>query len=249
MRAIPPPYYKRVNYNRDDQLAPYVFTCEHASDFFGPMQIEPENQGLLGTHWALDLGAAELTHALARLSNSVGIMSTYSRLLLDPNRSLDSDTLFVEHIEGKTIRCNHALSQEEKNVRIEGLHSGFHQGIDEALDEHATHDPCTLVSIHSFTPVWNGQARSVEIGVLFDRFFDEANHIVNCLRDQGFDARPNEPYSGMTGELMYSATHHGSKHEIPYIEFEIRQDLLNTSPKVNEIAMLLKALKQFTPTS
>ena len=83
MRAIPPPYYKRVNYNRDDQLAPYVFTCEHASDYFGPMPIEPENQGLLGTHWALDLGAAELTHALARLSNSVGIMSTYSRLLLD----------------------------------------------------------------------------------------------------------------------------------------------------------------------
>ena len=69
MRAIPPPYYKRVNYNRDDQLAPYVFTCEHASDYFGPMPIEPENQGLLGTHWALDLGRR--ADPFARLSNSV----------------------------------------------------------------------------------------------------------------------------------------------------------------------------------
>ncbi|MGB0646384.1 MAG: N-formylglutamate amidohydrolase [Bradymonadia bacterium] len=249
MRAIPPPYYKRVNYNRKHQPVPYIFTCEHASDYFGPTPIEPENESLLGTHWALDLGAAELTTTLARLSHSVGIMSTYSRLLLDPNRSLDSNTLFVEHIEGTPVYCNYALSQGEKERRIEGLHSGFHQGISDALCEHAANDPCTLVSIHSFTPVWNGQARPVEIGVLFDRFFDESNRTVRRLREHGFDARPNEPYSGMTGELMYSATHHGTLHRTPYIEFEVRQDLLTTSTNVNRIATaLLDALKLFTPT-
>ena len=53
MRALPPPWYDVIG-DQANHNGPYVLTCEHATDSFGPHPIEAVNQSLLGTHWAVD---------------------------------------------------------------------------------------------------------------------------------------------------------------------------------------------------
>ena len=246
MRPLDPPYFERVS-SQGDRPGPYVFTCEHATDAFGAQPIESENLGLMGTHWAIDIGAAALTRALARSTNSIAVLSTYSRLLLDSNRCLESKTLFVSQVESQVIECNRDLSEEERQHRIKCLHAGYHSGIDETLSKRVRLGPCLLVSMHSFTPVWNDHHRSVEIGVLFDNHQTLAHHVIDCLKTLGFDARANEPYSGMSGELMYAATLHGHQHQIPYLEFEVRQDLISTPEGIERIMHGINTALQSIP--
>jgi predicted N-formylglutamate amidohydrolase len=247
MRALPPPWYDVIG-RHASQDGPYVFTCEHATDNFGPQPIEAVNHALLGTHWAVDLGAAELTRALAIRTDSLAVLSSYSRLLLDANRCLSSKTLFVDSIETQTLACNQSLTDQERQYRIKCLHAGYHTGIDNVVSARITRGPCTLVSMHSFTPVWNDEKRTVEIGVLFDAHEDLAHRVIEGLSKQGFDTRANEPYSGTTGELMYAATVHGKKHQIPYIEFEVRQDLLATKAGIAQVCKAIAlALEEAAP--
>jgi len=45
-------------------------------------------------HWGYDIGAFQMADALAKELKCVFVHSLYSRLLLDPNRSIVSDSLF-----------------------------------------------------------------------------------------------------------------------------------------------------------
>ena len=238
-RPLPPPWYREIASNKGSD-GPYVFSCEHASNQFGPMAASGTDQALLDQHWAFDLGAADLTAALAERTSSVGILSTYSRLLLDPNRLLDSTSLFVDTIEGLPVLCNQKLDVDERAHRIECLHKGYHDGLDQLLQRILKQRKVALISMHSFTPVWAGNKRDIEIGVLFDEKEDIAHALVESLREQGYDCRPNEPYSGLTGELMYAATRHGRAHNIPYMEFEVRQDLLSTDEGIETVSTALQ---------
>lgn len=243
MRTLPPPWYEVIG-RHDAQAGPYVFTCEHATDNFGPQPIESVNSALMGTHWAIDLGAAQLTRTLAIDTDSVAVLSRYSRLLLDPNRCLSSKTLFVESIESQALVCNQRLTDQERLYRIECLHTGYHAGIDHVLSQRVTKGPCVLISMHSFTPVWKDAQRAVEIGVLFDDHEALAHRVISDLTSQGLDTRANEPYSGTTGELMYAATVHGKKYQIPYIEFEVRQDLIASQHGVQRISKAISSALQ-----
>ena len=80
-----------------------------------------------------------------------------------------------------------------------------------------------------------GQERSLEFGVLFDDFEEFAIDLEREVSQRGFESGLNVPYSGANG-MMYSPYRHGIQHDIPYIEFEVRQDLLDTPEKVADVA-------------
>ena len=238
-RPLPPPWYRLFGMESTAR-GPYIFSCEHASNYFGPSEISQTTRALLDQHWAFDLGAAALTEALASRTASLGVLSTYSRLLLDPNRELTSTSLVGKEVEGTPIECNQNLDEEERQYRIACLHKGYHDALDMTLRRALSDRRVGLVSIHSFTPVWAGMRRDVEVGVLFDEREELATALVNTIEEFGYRCRPNEPYSGLTGELMYAATRHGHTHQIPYIEFEVRQDLLSSQDGVNKISEVLQ---------
>lgn len=242
---LPRPWYRDFKGSQQPTGA-YVFCCEHATNHFGPRPASGTDRALLDTHWAVDLGVAKLTELLVQDSDGIGIFATYSRLLLDPNRTLDSASLIVESIEGKSLICNKNLDASEREYRIECLHRGYHDGLNAALTERLARGPVGLVSMHSFTPIWAGVPRDVEIGVLFDRNDQMAEAMVEHLISDGFQCKANEPYSGRTGELMYAANRHGRFHEVPYIEFEVRQDLItNHEDRVRISTALHKTLDAF----
>lgn len=205
-----------------DHEAKVFFSCEHASQTFPDGWALPEgDRWLKDTHWAYDLGAAELTEELAARFQAEAILSGFSRLLVDPNRPVDSDTLFRGEAEGRAIGLNQDLQEEDIDRRMKGLYHAYHDAFGGAV---AQSEASVIFSVHSFTPVYEGERRPMEVGVLFDEEEALAEGVARALHEGGFKVAMNEPYSGKAG-LIYAVQQHAHASGRHAIEVELRQDL------------------------
>lgn len=214
-------------------------TAEHAMERF-PMgfSLPAEDAWLRGTHWAFDLGVEPLVRELSAALLAPAVMAGFSRLLVDPNRAEHEETLFRAEAEGRVIALNAHLDDPERERRLAALYRPYHAAVDAGLS--ATKGE-VLFSVHSFTPVYDGHVREMELGVLFNREDDLAEQLRRALESAGFRVAMNEPYSGKEG-LIYSAEHHADAHGLRALELEVRQDLA-----VDAVfrARLVEALRRF----
>lgn len=200
-----------------------VFTCEHASaELPEPWTWPEQDRWLVDTHWASDIGAADFTRRIAGLMNAPAVLSRFSRLLIDPNRPLESDTLFRENAEGRMVHLNEGLLEAERRRRIERFYHPYHAAVSSTVERSACD---TVFSIHTFTDDYEGEKRSLELGVLFDHDEEPAYRLVRHLADAGFHVAPNEPWSGKIG-LAYSPVRHAREFGRCALEIEARQDLI-----------------------
>ncbi len=200
-----------------------LFTCEHASaELPEPWTWPDQDRWLVNTHWASDIGAAAFTRRIAGLMNAPAVLSRFSRLLIDPNRPLESDTLFRENAEGRTVHLNEALLEAERRRRIEHFYHPYHAAVSSSVERSACD---TVFSIHTFTDDYEGEKRTLELGVLFDHDEEPAHRLVRHLADAGFHVAPNEPWSGKMG-LAYSPVRHAQAFGRCALEIEARQDLI-----------------------
>jgi predicted N-formylglutamate amidohydrolase len=200
-----------------------VFTCEHASaELPEPWTWPEEDRWLVDTHWASDLGAAAFTRRVAGLMNAPAVLARFSRLLIDPNRPLDSDTLFRENADGKKVHLNDTLLEAERKRRIEDFYLPYHAAVS-TMVERSRGD--TVFAIHTFTDNYEGDPRVLEVGVLFDEAEEPAERLVRHLRRAGFHVAPNQPWSGKAG-LAYSPVRHARELGRCALEIEARQDLI-----------------------
>ena len=209
--------------------APVVLTAEHASaDLPDGWAWSAEDAWLVSTHWAVDLGIAEVTRRLAAAVAAPAVLATFSRLLVDPNRELSRPDLFRQVADGKLIHLNAQLTEEERHRRIERLYVPYHNAVDEVVN--ATPGAFVL-SMHSFTPLYEGTRRPMELAVLFDE--EEALGLIlaEALAEGGWKVAVNEPYSGKEG-LIYSAHRHAEEAGRPALEIEVRQDLATDSSQL-----------------
>ena len=117
----------------------------------------------LERHIAYDIGAAELTRALAARLDAPAVLSTFSRLLIDPNRGADDPTLVMRYSDGAIVPGNARVDAAEIARRRERFWAPYRETIAATVEAMlATGEPPALVSIHSFTPVWRGAARPLE---------------------------------------------------------------------------------------
>lgn len=203
--------------------APVLLTCEHASKHLPePWQWPVEDGWIRGTHWAYDPGADWLTRELAEELRAVAVLSRFSRLLADPNRAEDSPDLIRTRAEGREVELNRHVDTAERERRLERLHRPYHVAIDREVGR--SRAPL-LLAIHTFTPVYEGQRREVEVGVLFDEEEALAERFRRAIAAAGLVTRMNEPYSGRAG-LMYSVDRHARAHGRRALELEVRQDLV-----------------------
>lgn len=230
-----------------DGNGPLVLTCEHASNRVpGPLTLDPRDAPWLQTHWGWDIGAADLTRALARRTGADAVLSNFSRLVCDPNRSPSDPTWIRPEVEGHRLALNHQLDGAERDRRRLELHEPYHAAVDELLRVHqrTTSSDFLLLSVHSFTRSYLGQQRKLQAGVLFDDHPTLALALMNALRLQALDTRLNEPYSGMQG-MIHSVSLHGHAHGVRYLELELRNDLIDTPAKADGVAeALARALSQ-----
>jgi predicted N-formylglutamate amidohydrolase len=199
-----------------------LLICEHASLRLPPPWDWPEDDlWIVGTHWSFDLGAADITRELAAALGVPAVLSRFSRLLADPNREPASPTLFRSEAEGRAVELNRDLDDDERARRLSRYYHPYHQRIDRALSESPA---AAILSIHTFTRVYEGATREVEIGVLFDRHPELGRRFAEELRRGGWSSALNEPYSGHDG-FAYSPELHAKDHGRAALELEIRQDL------------------------
>jgi predicted N-formylglutamate amidohydrolase len=208
--------------------SPFVLICDHAGSRI------PRALGDLGVsaaerqrHIAWDIGAAGLARALAVQLDAFLVTQTYSRLVIDCNRPLDAAGSIVTRSERTDIPGNVALDDTARRARIEAIFLPYHAAIATELDRRAALGVATLlVSVHSFTPVYEDVARPWHIGVLYQRDVRAAHALLRAIRTDGrWAVGDNEPYA-VSDASDYAIPVHGEKRGIAHIELEVRQDLI-----------------------
>ena len=232
----------------DPGAGPFLFTCEHATRRLPEWQAEPDDLPLLADHWGWDVGAADLTRELAQLCGSGALLSRFSRLVCDPNRAPDEASFVVGEVAGHVLSFNRAVDAAERARRRARYFDPYHAAIDRAIAQRvAAGAEVRICSIHSFTPVYDGRARPMELGVLFDDHEAHARRVVDALACEGFAVVENEPYSGLAG-LIYAARRHGRAHGVVYLELEVRNDLIATAELARAVApRIARALAVYAP--
>jgi predicted N-formylglutamate amidohydrolase len=96
--------------------------------------------------------------------------------------------------------------------------------------------------MHSFTPVFKGELRSIEVGILYNRDARLANILLDLLRAEGgLVVGDNAPYA-ITEASDYTVPVHGEGRGVPHVEIEIRQDLIEDEVGQTAWAALLARL-------
>jgi len=202
-----------------------VLVCDHASNRlppeYGSLGLAPDE---FERHIAYDLGAAGVTRRMSELLGAPALLSTFSRLLVDPNRAIDDPTLIMQLSDGAVIPGNAPLGEQERQRRVELFYEPYHQAIEQTIEAAiAAGVPPVIVSLHSFTQEWRGALRPWEAAVLWDRDARLVKPVLECLRmETDFTIGDNEPYSGrLAGDSM---SRHGTSRGLAHVLVEIRQD-------------------------
>ena len=222
-----PPTFRVLDH---DASSPFVLTCDHAGrrlpQVLGSLGV-PESE--LARHIAWDIGAAGVTERLAKRLSAFAILQTYSRLVIDCNRPLDSATLIVSRSELTEIPGNYELSTAARAARIREVFRPYHERIEEELSARAARGQRTVfVAVHSFTPSYLGISRPWHCGVLFNRDRRLADALLELLRaDTALCVGENEPYS-VSDISDYGVVVYGERRNNLHVELEIRQDLIES---------------------
>ncbi len=211
-----------------DPASPFLILCDHAG------RRVPKRLGDLGLppaeyerHIAWDVGALGVCDVLAPILGCTIIAQRYSRLVIDCNRFPGHVASIPEISERTTIPGNLALSPAQRLAReVEILHP-YHAAITAELDRRqAAGLPTVFLAMHSFTPVYMDVARPWQAGVLHDRDPGFAIALGEAMRvETGLTIGDNEPYQ-LTDGSDYTVPHHAESRGLPYVELEIRQDLI-----------------------
>ncbi len=222
----------------EEGRSPYVLICEHASRrlprALGKLGL-PDSE--LDRHIAWDIGAENVARLLSRLMDAPLALQRYSRLAYDCNRPPESPDAMPEVSELTAIPGNRRLSAKDRLARIDGIYRPFHDGVSRLLDRRAAAGIRSLVvSIHSFTPVYKGKSRSVELGILHDRDTTLSSKLIKSFPN--IDARLNEPYGPKDG-VLHTLNMHGFARGLEHAMIEIRNDIVAAERGQDEWAQRL----------
>ena len=214
-----------------------VLLCEHASNH---IPAEYNDLGLtaadLTRHIAWDPGAAEVTRQLSDALDAPAYLGAFSRLLIDLNRPTEATSSIVTRSEATDIPGNIDLTPDERQRRIDEIFRPYHAAVSASLDKRQNAGrPVRLVSIHSFTPVYLGEARPWHAGILFGEAETFGMAVLDRLRSPGLTVGANVPYQSSRDE-DYGVPIHGDDRGIPAVLIELRNDLINDPAGVSEWA-------------
>lgn len=212
---------------------PILLLCDHAANAV-PDDIDLGiAEALMRDHIAVDIGAGELTVALAARLGAPAVLATVSRLVIDLHRSPDHPGLIPTSSDGHAIPGNIGV---DRRARIARFHAPYHRTIAEMVRER---EPTLIVAIHSFTPALatGGASRPWPVGILYNRDTRAARLAIDLLRAHGLLVGDNEPYSGR--QLNTTLNRHAEANGIPSFAVEIRNDGIAAAAGVQQWAETL----------
>lgn len=265
-------------YNNKQALPGVIFTCEHSSNALPPQYkwSASDKKNFAGAHWAQDIGCLRLALGLSESLKTAVCWAKYTRLLCDVNRTPALHTMFRKKGDGLIVDLNSGtgykkgLDIDERSKRLHEYWYGYWAGVRRLLD-HWKKDNANpkneidlkkryVFSIHSFSAVYEGNPRQIQVGVLATHYPALAEYFEKGFKKAGYDARINEPYNpchganqaatagNPQGETAHSRFFAGYNKEgkegtlgdgIRHILFEIRDDLLVNDAEYTRIRKVI----------
>lgn len=229
--------------------ASFLLVADHAG------RLVPEKLGSLGLneadlrrHIAWDIGVAALGEALSTRLDAMLIRQRYSRLVIDCNRDPERADAIPSMSDGTPIPANIGLTAPDRAARVAQIHATYHAAIaTELARRDAAGTRTVFVALHSFTPRMDSFDRPWHAGVLYGGG-DESFALAALTRLADAVDAPvgdNLPYA-MDG-IDYTVPRHCFSAGRPYVEFEIRQDLLGDTAGIARWAEILTKVLRVTP--
>jgi len=199
-----------------------LLTCEHGGHVI-PRPYKTLFAGaedVLVSHRGWDPGALALFRTLVPLADATH-QASVSRLLVELNRSPHHPALFS--------RFTKELSKVERELILKRHYTPYRNAVEHDVDRWtAKRGTVFHVAVHSFTPVLNGEVRTLDIGLLYDpsrkqeKQWAERWRSALLERDPALEVRMNRPYLGKADGLP---THLRRLHRTGYagIELEVNQ--------------------------
>lgn len=209
----------------------------------------PERLGSLGLsakdldrHIAWDIGVAALGLRLSEALDATFVRQVYSRLVIDCNRVPGAAGSIAEVSDETLIPGNAEISPNDARMRLDEIYQPYQDAIAAALDQRRSEGRQTVVvSLHSFTPTMQGQARPWRYGVLHRGDSSLSRRMLELLRGvMGEQAGDNQPYS--MNEIDNTIPLHADARGLDYLELEVRQDLIATEEGRLEALKLISQL-------
>jgi predicted N-formylglutamate amidohydrolase len=217
-----------------------LLSCEHASNAVPRAwrALFRGHAGVLATHRGYDLGAHDVARALARMLGAPLFATRVTRLLVDANRTPGHFALFS--------RWSRELPEAERRALLDRYHAPHWRRVRAAARPRGT-ARVVHVGVHSFTPVWNGASREIDVGLLYDPARPaEAEFCARwaaALRraDPSLRVRRNAPYRGISNCLPTALRRELPASRYLGLELELSQTLLATTAGRRRTARLVGA--------
>jgi predicted N-formylglutamate amidohydrolase len=224
-------------------ISPVLVVCDHASNripkSLGTLNVSAD---VLASHVAWDPGAYAVALGLAGLLNAPLVATAFSRLVYDVNRPPDSPQAIRTVSEIFDIPGNRDLSERARAGRVKAIYAPFHDRINALIaNREARGKPTVLVTVHSFTPVYHGRSREVELGILHDADARLADRLLAATEAGDLITRRNEPYGPADG-VTHTLVKHAIGRGLLNVMIEIRNDLIGTAEQQANMARQIAAL-------
>lgn len=190
-----------------------------------------EARQALASHRGWDPGSLDLGRELAARLGCPLHAATVTRLLVDLNRSADNPEMWSEFSRGLPAEERRRLLAACWRPHREAVEAAVAEAVEAAATAGAG-EAVLHLSVHSFTPLWQGRRREVDVGLLFDPARRPEAAWCRRLRSEidrrlpRLAVRDNEPYLGVADGLT---THLRRRFAAPHylgIELEVSQRLV-----------------------
>ncbi|RIA47633.1 N-formylglutamate amidohydrolase [Dichotomicrobium thermohalophilum] len=217
-----------------------LLVCEHASaalpEALGDLGLSPR---ALESHVAWDPGALAVARTMAKDLDAALVAARFSRLAYDCNRSPERADAITAKSERFEVPGNAGISDQERERRAAAIFQPFRDTLVAMIETKA---PRALVSVHTFTPVYHGQRREVELGVLHDADSRLADALLaRATQVTGLRSERNAPYGPADG-VTHTLRSHALPRGLPNVMLEIRSDLVADAHSQDRVGRDLAAL-------
>lgn len=223
--------------NADSNL-PVLLVCEHAGQAVpGTMGDREFPRNALDSHRGWDIGAEDVARRIAGELGAPLVLQRYSRLVIDCNRPVGTSQSIPEVSDGMEIPGNIGLSAEDRRAREDEIFKPLDRAIEAAFGRH---ERLAVFSIHSFTPVFGGEARPWHAGFLSRKTLGTAESLMASVAG----ARPdlqlalNEPYR-IEDNTDWLIPAHAEARGLPHSLIEIRNDEIDSPAGADRWSKLL----------
>lgn len=219
-----------------------IFTCEHAGHRIPAIAKAcfSGRKRLLESHRGFDFGALKSAKIISRYLSAPLFICETTRLVVDSNRSPHSPEIHSKFIK--------SLSPQQKTKLLNEIYFPYRN----LVFKQVTKTPKTTVhiSVHSFTPIRNGERRTCAIGLLFDPARPEEAALNHALKNElekefpRLKIKMNYPYKGTDdGHTTELRSKFPSKRYIGF-EIEFNQAWLKSIMKSGKFDRSMRKIAQ-----